>query len=77
MASGFVLWLTGLSAAGKSTIAGLVAADLEERGLPYNELHDRGYASIGCTHCTKPGAGRDGRWAGNAKTECGLHVVTE
>jgi len=42
--------------------------------LPYNELHDQGYASIGCTHCTKPGAGREGRWAGLDKTECGLHV---
>ena len=42
--------------------------------LPYNPLHDRGYASIGCTHCTKPGDGRDGRWANSAKTECGLHA---
>jgi len=42
--------------------------------VPYNPLHDRGYASIGCTHCTKPGTGRDGRWAGSAKTECGLHA---
>ena len=42
--------------------------------LPYNPLHDQGYASIGCTHCTQPGSGRDGRWAGNAKTECGLHT---
>jgi len=42
--------------------------------LPYNELHDKGYASIGCTHCTKPGSGREGRWAGLDKTECGLHV---
>ena len=50
---------------------------IRKRGLPYNELHDRGYASIGCTHCTRPGAGRDGRWAGNTKTECGLHVVAE
>ena len=50
-------------------------AYVRERGLPYNELHDRGYASIGCTHCTQPGAGRDGRWAGSEKTECGLHVV--
>jgi phosphoadenosine phosphosulfate reductase len=41
--------------------------------LPYNPLHDRGYSSIGCTHCTRPGAGRDGRWAGSEKTECGLH----
>lgn len=44
------------------------------RGLPYNALHDRGYASIGCIHCTLPGAGREGRWAGLDKTECGLHV---
>ena len=42
--------------------------------LPYNALHDEGYASIGCTHCTLPGAGREGRWAGTDKTECGLHV---
>jgi len=46
---------------------------ISDRGLPYNELHDRGYASIGCTHCTKPGTGRDGRWAESEKTECGIH----
>jgi phosphoadenosine phosphosulfate reductase len=45
-----------------------------ERGLPYNPLHDQGYASIGCATCTQPGSGRDGRWAGTEKTECGLHV---
>jgi phosphoadenosine phosphosulfate reductase len=47
--------------------------------LPYNELHDRGYPSIGCTHCTravKPGEDeRAGRWSGTSKVECGLHVV--
>lgn len=43
------------------------------RDLPYNELHDRGYASIGCVPCTQPGASREGRWAGSDKTECGLH----
>jgi len=47
---------------------------IHERDLPYNPLHDRGYASIGCAPCTQPGSGRDGRWAGTAKTECGLHV---
>jgi phosphoadenosine phosphosulfate reductase len=47
---------------------------IRERELPVNELHDRGYASIGCTHCTQPGAGRDGRWSGLEKTECGLHT---
>jgi len=46
---------------------------IHERDLPYNPLHDRGYASIGCAPCTQPGAGRDGRWAGSDKTECGLH----
>ncbi len=41
--------------------------------LPYNPLHDLGYASIGCAPCTMPGAGREGRWAGEDKTECGIH----
>ncbi|MBO0768549.1 MAG: phosphoadenylyl-sulfate reductase [Solirubrobacterales bacterium] len=42
--------------------------------LPYNPLHDAGYESIGCEPCTLPGSGREGRWAGEDKTECGLHV---
>ena len=42
--------------------------------LPYNPLHDRGYSSIGCAPCTLPGSGREGRWAGEDKTECGLHI---
>lgn len=44
-----------------------------EHDLPYHPLHDRGYASIGCTHCTRPGDAREGRWAGSEKVECGLH----
>jgi phosphoadenosine phosphosulfate reductase len=51
-------------------------AYIRERGLPYNALHDRGYASIGDIHSTIPGAGRDGRWAGTARSECGLHAVS-
>jgi phosphoadenosine phosphosulfate reductase len=47
---------------------------LARNGIPYNPLHDRGYASIGCTHCTTPGDGRDGRWAGHDKTDCGMHA---
>ena len=35
---GWVLWFTGLSGAGKSTIAGLVAADLLRRGVPFESL---------------------------------------
>ena len=50
-----------------------VWAYIRERELPVNPLHDRGYASIGCTHCTAPGEGREGRWSGLDKTECGLH----
>lgn len=45
--------------------------------LPYNELHDKGYPSIGCEKCTKRVAegedSRAGRWSGFGKTECGLH----
>jgi len=52
-----------------------VRAYIAERGLPYNKLHDSGYSSIGCTHCTKPGEGREGRWSGLEKVECGLHVA--
>ena len=46
---------------------------IRARELPYNALHDRGYASIGCTYCTMPGSGREGRWSASDKTECGLH----
>jgi phosphoadenosine phosphosulfate reductase len=46
---------------------------ITEHSLPYNELHDEGYSSIGCAPCTLPGDGRAGRWAGSTKTECGLH----
>jgi phosphoadenosine phosphosulfate reductase len=44
-----------------------------EHDLPYHPLHDQGYSSIGCAPCTQPGDGREGRWAGQDKTECGIH----
>jgi phosphoadenosine phosphosulfate reductase len=50
---------------------------ITDNSVPYNPLHDQGYPSIGCTHCTravKPGEDpRAGRWSGFGKTECGLH----
>jgi phosphoadenosine phosphosulfate reductase len=50
---------------------------IKEHHVPYNPLHDQGYPSIGCMPCTsKPGDGeepRSGRWAGSARTECGLN----
>jgi phosphoadenosine phosphosulfate reductase len=50
---------------------------IHRHDLPYNPLHDQGYASIGCAPCTQPGAGREGRWAGQDKIECGIHVVVD
>jgi phosphoadenosine phosphosulfate reductase len=49
-------------------------AYIREHGLPYNALHDLGYDSIGDVHSTQPGKGREGRWAGTERTECGLHT---
>jgi phosphoadenosine phosphosulfate reductase len=53
-------------------------AYLTEHGVLQNPLVSEGYLSIGCAPCTaKPLAGADprsGRWAGLAKTECGLHA---
>jgi phosphoadenosine phosphosulfate reductase len=46
---------------------------IHRHDLPYHPLHDRGYASIGCAPCTRPGEGREGRWAGQDRTECGIH----
>lgn len=52
-----------------------------DHGVPYNPLHDRGYPSIGCWPCTRAvQAGEDdraGRWSGQRKKECGLHVAEE
>jgi phosphoadenosine phosphosulfate reductase len=57
-----------------------VWAFLVAHDVPYNPLHDQGYPSIGCWPCTRavaPGETdeRAGRWAGQAKTECGLHSL--
>lgn len=43
-------------------------------GLPRHPLEALGFSSIGCTHCTQQGAGREGRWNGSGKSECGLHT---
>ncbi len=54
-----------------------VWAHLKAHDVPYNRLHDKGYPSIGCTHCTTAVHNgeddRAGRWRGTVKTECGLH----
>ncbi len=48
---------------------------IAEHDVPYHPLHDRGYESIGCWPCTRPGMGREGRWSGLDKVECGIHVA--
>jgi phosphoadenosine phosphosulfate reductase len=57
--------------------AEMVWTYIQAEGIPYNPLHDKGYPSLGCTHCTQPVAegqdSRAGRWSGTGKTECGLH----
>ena len=54
-----------------------VRAHIRAHRLPFNRLHLQGYPSIGCWPCTRPAASdddpRSGRWAGLAKTECGIH----
>ncbi len=53
---------------------------LKENKVPYNELHDKGFISIGCAPCTRaitegehPRAGR--WWWESSQKECGLHQV--
>lgn len=50
---------------------------INENNVPYNELLDRGYKSVGDWHSTQPVREdedeRSGRWKGQAKTECGIH----
>jgi phosphoadenosine phosphosulfate reductase len=51
---------------------------LHDHNLPEHPLLAQGYLSIGCAPCTQPvDAGQDeraGRWNGQDKTECGLHI---
>ncbi len=55
-----------------------VNAYVETHDLPPHPLVAQGYPSIGCWPCTQPVAEGDdvraGRWRGQAKTECGIHV---
>ncbi|KAM9935118.1 hypothetical protein OXX80_005296, partial [Metschnikowia pulcherrima] len=53
---------------------------IDENNVPYNELLDMGYKSIGDWHSTEPVAEgedeRSGRWKGKIKTECGIHQTS-
>lgn len=56
-----------------------VWAFIREHEVPYNVLHNKGYASIGCLPCTRPiQPGEDSRagrwwWESSEHKECGLH----
>jgi len=54
-----------------------IAAYMKAHDLPAHPLTEIGYFSIGCEPCTQAGGTaadpRAGRWAGSAKTECGIH----
>lgn len=54
-----------------------VAGHRQLHGLPTHPLAARGFGSIGCAPCTRPTRDgedpRAGRWAGQVKTECGIH----
>ncbi len=54
-------------------------AEIAERfsalDLPHHPLQAQGYSSVGCWPCTAPThteGSRDGRWAGQTRTECGI-----
>jgi phosphoadenosine phosphosulfate reductase len=44
-----------------------------DNNILVNPLLSEGYGSIGCEPCTRKGEGREGRWLGMPKVECGLH----
>jgi phosphoadenosine phosphosulfate reductase len=56
---------------------------IREQGVPYNQLHDAGFVSLGCEPCTRalrPGEHeRAARWwwEDATKRECGLHASAE
>lgn len=56
-----------------------LAAYLVAHDLPRHPLVAKGFASIGCAPCTGPVApgedARAGRWRGQDKDECGIHIV--
>ncbi len=58
--------------------AARIAVEFTARALPPHPLAVRDYRSIGCAPCTRataPGEdARAGRWSGQIKTECGIHV---
>jgi len=82
--------LAGVSYDGKGRVKGeplagydakAIADYLRDHDLPPHPLVEQGYFSIGCADCTQRGGSADnpraGRWAGQGKTECGIHLSAD
>lgn len=58
-----------------------ISAYMKNHDLPAHPLVEHGYLSIGCADCTQRGGSADdpraGRWAGQDKTECGIHLSAD
>ncbi len=54
---------------------------MQQHQIPELSLYEKGYTSIGCAPCTKlpldPNDPRSGRWQGQGKLECGIHIQAE
>jgi len=65
-----------------SPLAGWTTRDvwqyMQKHSIPELSLYELGYTSIGCQPCTKlpldPNDPRSGRWQGQGKLECGIHI---
>jgi phosphoadenosine phosphosulfate reductase len=61
--------------------ASAIAGYMRDHDLAPHPLVEQGYFSIGCADCTRRGGSADdpraGRWAGQDKTECGIHMNTD
>jgi phosphoadenosine phosphosulfate reductase len=58
-----------------------IMSEFQSRKLPEHPLIAQGYTSVGCMPCTSlptaEGDVRSGRWAGQEKTECGIHMGSD
>ena len=50
---------------------------IAEHDVPYNPLHDQGFESIGCTHCTSPAPAATAAGPARHQIECGLHLPAQ
>ena len=70
-------FLGGVETMPRTQVVKAIWAYIKAHDLPPHPLTEIGYYSIGCEPCTQAGGTaadpRAGRWAGTAKTECGIH----